>query len=184
MSPLEVIKSGILNGDLNLVTEGYNSLTGESIAPNILLGSDSKINLVNNLKKVLDDWAGSPVVDLIEIDKQSTKKTRGRKPKLAKRVNKKLDVDDERVIEQFAGNINNDSEETQFPFQELYDPEKAQECEEKKIVKNKRKPYVANMVKCSCGKMFDSNKIITTKEGNTEPKCNKCQLKQMPSNRE
>ena len=33
MSPLELIKNGIIENDLEKITQGYNALTGENISP-------------------------------------------------------------------------------------------------------------------------------------------------------
>lgn len=66
MSPIELLKSGILNGDWPLVCEAFRSLTGESLKPPIqALAAKELAGVLRGtvhmaVDQVFDEWVGGP----------------------------------------------------------------------------------------------------------------------------
>ena len=65
MSPLELIKNGIIENDLEKIAQGYNALTGENISP---ITTDEPVRRTSNPESTESDEVSPPVPLRSEIE--------------------------------------------------------------------------------------------------------------------
>jgi hypothetical protein len=177
MTPLDLIKQGIINKNWLGVAEGYKKLTGEDI-PVENDASNSEF-ILNSIRQLL---AGETKIETPEPTSSTT--TKKKAPKTVKKkieeprvsnISKKeaLSIllndqttphiptikENKEICKRGTGEVNNSKRKMQMPFADSQDAELAAVAQVLKTPKRGRDPYEAKMVNCvQCGTPFDFNK--------------------------
>jgi len=172
MSPLDYIKEGIVEGNWDTVCEGYEKLTGESLAPPAECDAQKAILRIKDIISATIGWEVAP-----EPSKPATKKRK----KTTKRKSTKKDVSE--TDEDDIVNLSEDKRTsvqpvvgtTQFITNEPDPDEVTVNLQKAKKARMKKRPKARAAktynVECNeCGCSFESNRP----SGEMGQKCSEC----------